>query len=349
MSRHFNTVAFSLAALFFCLPVVAGEGYPSVGQVQRLTPAMDKLVSPGTVIERLTEDKFSWSEGPVWVPGGNYVVFSDVPENTAWKWSEAAGLEVFMKPSALVDGQELDPSNQGTNGLMMSLEGKLLMADHGSRSLFEVDLQTMEKKVLAGHFEGKRFNSPNDLAVSRVRWPQAVFFTDPPYGLKGQDDSPLKELEFNGVYRLDSSGEVVLLDDTMARPNGIVLSPDEKTMYVANSQKGNSVWMAFDLDDDGNVKDGSLLFASAQKWADEGAKGLPDGMAIDVEGNLWATGPGGVFVIDPRGKIIGLIETGTAAANCAFGGEDGSTLYITSHKFLARIKTNTRGIEFPKG
>lgn len=349
MSRHFNTIAFSLAALFFCLPAVAGDAYPSVGQVHRYTPDMDRLLSRDAVVERLTEDSFSWSEGPVWVPEGNYVVFSDVPENTAWKWSEQGGLEVFLKPSALADGREADPSGQGTNGLMMSLEGKLLMADHGSRSLFEVDLQTMEKKVLAGQFDGKRFNSPNDLAVSRVRWPHAVFFTDPPYGLKGQDDSPLKELEFNGVYRLDSSGEVVLLDDTMARPNGIVLSPDEKTMYVANSQKGNSVWMAFDLDDDGNVKDGSLLFASAQKWADEGAKGLPDGMAIDVEGNLWATGPGGVFVIDPRGKIIGLIETGTAAANCAFGGEDGSTLYITSHKFLARIKTNTRGIEFPTG
>lgn len=349
MSRLFSAFALSLLTLFFCLPAIAGEVYPTIGQVQRFTPAMNKLVSPGAVVERLTEDTFTWSEGPVWVPGGNYVVFSDVPENTAWKWSEEAGLEVFLKPSALVDGREVDPSGQGSNGLMMSLPGNLLMADHGSRSLVEVDLQTMEKKMLAGHFDGKRFNSPNDLAVSRVRWPHALFFTDPPYGLEGQDDSPLKELDFNGIYRLDPSGEVVLLDDTMARPNGIGLSPDEKTMYVANSQKGNTVWMSFDLDGDGNVKEGSRLFASAQKWADEGAKGLPDGMAIDVEGNLWATGPGGVFVIDPHGKIIGLVETGTAAANCAFGGEDGSTLYITSHKFLARIKTNTRGIEFPTG
>lgn len=347
MSRFFNAIAFSLLTLFFCMPAVAGETYPTVGQVQRFSPAMDKLVSPGAVVERLTEDTFSWSEGPVWVPGGNYVVFSDVPENTAWKWSEAGGLEVFLKPSALVDGREADPSKQGTNGLMMSLEGKLLMADHGSRSLVEVDLQTMEKKMLAGQFDGKRFNSPNDLAISRIRWPLAVFFTDPPYGLKGQDDSPLKELEFNGVYRLDRSGVVTLLDDSMVRPNGIALSPDEKTMYVANSQKEQTVWMAFDLDDEGNVEEGPRLFASAQKWADEGAKGLPDGMAMDVDGNLWATGPGGVFVIDPNGKVLGLIETGTAAANCAFGGEDGSTLYITSHKFLARIKTNTKGIEFP--
>jgi len=346
MSRILQAVILSLSTLAFSLSAVAGEDYPEVGKVQRFSPDMDKLLAPGAVIERLTEDTFTWSEGPVWVPGDNYVLFSDVPTDTIWKWSESGGLEVFMKPSALEDGRERDPSMQGTNGLMMSLDGKLLAADHGSRSLFEVDLNTLEKTMVVGHFEEKRFNSPNDLAVSRVRWPAAVYFTDPPYGLKGQEESPLNELGFNGVYRLDRSGTVTLLDDSMIRPNGILLSPDEKTMYVANSQKKNTVWMAFDLDGQGNVKGDPRLFASAQKWADEGAKGLPDGMAMDVDGKLWATGPGGVFIIDPQGKILGLVETGTAAANCAFGGEDGSMLYITSHKFLARIKTQTKGIEF---
>lgn len=340
MSRILHAITLSLSTLLFSLSAVAGEDYPEVGKVQRFSPDMDKFLAPGAVIERLTEDTFTWSEGPVWVPGDNYVLFSDVPTNTMWKWSEGNGLEVFLKPSSLEEG------NSGTNGLMMSLDGKLLAADHGSRSLFEVDLKTMGKTMVVGHFEEKRFNSPNDLAISRVRWPTAIFFTDPPYGLKGQDDSPLKELEFNGVFRLDSSGAVVLVDDSMIRPNGILLSPDEKTLYVANSKKENTVWMAFDLDEKGDVKGEPRLFASAQKWADDGAKGLPDGMAVDVDGNLWATGPGGVFIIDPQGKILGLIETGTAAANCAFGGEDGSTLYITSHKFLARIKTKTKGIEF---
>ncbi|MEE4216478.1 MAG: SMP-30/gluconolactonase/LRE family protein [Xanthomonadales bacterium] len=346
MSRILFAITLSLSTLLISLSAVAGEDYPEVGDVQRFSPDLDNLLAPGAVIQRLTGDAFQWSEGPVWVPGENYVLLSDVPTSTVWKWSEHGGLEAFMKPSALEDGRERDPGMQGTNGLVMSLDGKLLAADHGSRSLYKMDLQTMKKTMVAGHFDGKRFNSPNDLALSRIRWPMSIFFTDPPYGLKGQDESPLKELEFNGVYRFDRSGTVTLLDDSIARPNGIGLSLDEKTLYVANSQKEQSVWLAFDLDEKGNVKAGPRLFASAQKWADEGAKGLPDGMAVDVGGNLWATGPGGVFIIDPHGKILGLIQTGTAAANCAFGGEDGSMLYITSHKFLARIKTRTKGIEF---
>lgn len=336
----------TLLLLSLAFPLCAAEDHPAIGAVHRYSDAIDRLIEPGAVVEQLTGEVFSWSEGPVWVPEGAYVVLSDVPEDTAWKWSEAGGLEVFMKPSSLQDGRERDPTMQGSNGLMLSLDGALLAGDHGSRSLISLDLGTMKKTMLAGHFEGKRFNSPNDLVVSRLRWPGSVFFTDPPYGLKDQDKSPLKEIDFNGVYRLDVSGEITLLDDSMERPNGIGLSRDEKTLYVANSQKEKAVWMAFDLDENGDVADGPRLFASAQKWADEGAKGLPDGMAIDVEGNLWATGPGGVFVIDPHGTILGLVETGTAAANCAFGGEDGSELYITSHKFLARIRTNTRGIEF---
>ena len=329
------------------LPLQAGDAaYPETGRIHRYSAAIDELIPPGAVIQRLTDEVFSWSEGPVWVPDGQYVVFSDVPGNTAWMWSEGDGLEVFLRPSSLVDGRVVDPSGQGSNGLMLSLQGKLLAADHGSRSLLEVDLATKNKKMLAGHYDGKRFNSPNDLVVSRLRWPGTVFFTDPPYGLTNQDKSDLKEIDFNGVYKLDNTGRVTLLDASMERPNGIGLSPDERTLYVANSQKHQSVWMAIDLDENGDVSGGPRLFASAQHLADEGAKGLPDGMAIDVEGNLWATGPGGVLVIDPHGEIIGLIETGTAAANCAFGGEDGSELYITSHKFLARIKTSTRGIEF---
>ena len=345
--KTFNPILCLAIASFFASSALLADGtYPAVGAVKRFSPVMDELLPADAVIERLTEDTFSWSEGPVWVPDGGYVIFSDVPEDTAWKWSEQGGLEVFLKPSSLDDGMKRDPSGQGSNGLMMSLDGKLLAADHGSRSVLEIDLESKQKNILAGHFDGQRFNSPNDLVVSRARWPGAVYFTDPPYGLTNQDKSDLKEVEFNGVYRLNSAGEVSLLDDSLDRPNGIALSPDEKTLYVANSQKQHSVWLAYDLDEQGSATGGPRLFASAQHLADEDAPGLPDGLAVDVEGNLWATGPGGVLVIDPHGEILGLIETGSAAANCAFGGEDGSELYITSHKFLARIKTNTRGIEF---
>ena len=243
IASHRISLALLLTAL--ALPLQAGDdAYPEVGRVHRYSAAIDELIPTGAVIHRLTDDVFTWSEGPVWVPDGQYVVFSDVPENTAWMWSENDGLEVFMKPSSLDDGRPRDPAGQGSNGLMLSLEGKLLAADHGSRSLLEIDLETKSKKMLAGHYDGKRFNSPNDLAISRLRWPETVFFTDPPYGLTNQDKSELKEIDFNGVYRLDISGRVALLDDSMGRPNGIGLSPDERTLYVANSQKHHTVWMA---------------------------------------------------------------------------------------------------------
>jgi gluconolactonase len=183
------------------------------------------------------------------------------------------------------------------------------------------------------------------LAISRVRWPGALFFTDPPYGLAEQDDSPLKELPHNGIYRLDSDGAVSLLDVSLERPNGLALSPDEQVLYVANSYKNNVIWKVYQLDSTGNTDKGRVFF-SAQDAFDRGAAGLPDGMAVDVEGNVWATGPGGVFVFTPEGGLLGVIATGTAIANCAFGGADGSQLYMTSDGFLARIQTRTRGLEF---
>ncbi|MEJ2383728.1 MAG: SMP-30/gluconolactonase/LRE family protein [Xanthomonadales bacterium] len=329
------------------LPAAADSApYPVVGQVQRLAPALDELLSADARVERLTEDRFTWSEGPVWVPDGAFLLFSDVPEDTMWRWSESGGLDVFLQPSALVDGRQRDPSGEGSNGLLLAPDGTLLVADHGSRALITVDLDSRTKTLLAGHYDGKRFNSPNDLALSRVRWPGVVFFTDPPYGLQGQDDSPRKELAFNGIYRLDTDGAVALLDTSLARPNGIVLSPDERFLYVANSQAERSEWVVFELDAAGGVAAGPRLFFSAQARADRGDIGLPDGMAMDVHGNLFATGPGGVLVLDPAGRLLGVIETGTAVANCAFGGADGSVLYLTSHRFLARVQTRTRGIEF---
>lgn len=337
----------STVLLCMAMPAItAADDYPKIGTVHRFDDGLDRLLENGAAIEKLTEDTFKWSEGPVWIHGKNMLLFSDVPGNILWKWSEESGLEQFLNPSAMDNGLEPNPSGQGTNGLMLSLQGGLLAADHGSRSLVEIDLESKQQTALAAEFKGKRFNSPNDLVVSRKRWPGTVFFTDPPYGLKGQDEAPLKELDFNGVYRLDGDGEITLLADSMIRPNGIALSPDEKILYVANSKGDNTIWNAFDLAEDGSIASGPRLFASAQDLADTGKKGLPDGMAVDVEGNLWATGPGGVLVFDPDGKLLGLIETGTAIANCAFGGEHGSTLYMTSHQFIARIETNTRGLEF---
>jgi len=345
MNRTKHALLVLLAAIS-CFACADDGAFEAVGGVQRLAPGLDSLLPEGARPERLTADTFTWSEGPVWVPDGSFLLFSDVPEATMWKWSESGGLDVFLKPSWLDDGRERDPAGSGSNGLLLGLDGALLAADHGSRSLVAMDFATRARAVRAGHYEGRRFNSPNDLAISRTRWPGTLFFTDPPYGLTGQDDSPIKELESNGVYRLDPDGTVTLLDGSMGRPNGIVLSPDERTLYVANSQQERAEWLAFDLDEAGGVAGGPRLFFSAQDRADAGARGLPDGMAMDVHGNLWATGPGGVLVIGPDGRLLGVIETGSAIANCAFGGPGGNVLYMTSHRFLARIETRTRGIEF---
>lgn len=335
------------AVLSIPAPVVPDDaGYEVVGGVHRLAPEFDQLVPEGARVERLTTDRFTWSEGPVWVPDGRFLLFSDVPEATMWKWSETGGLEVFLQPSYLDDGRPRDPRGQGSNGLIMAPGGALLAADHGSRGLITVDLDDKMRAPLASGFQGRRFNSPNDLTLSRLRWPGTVFFTDPPYGLRGQDESPLKEQDVNGIYRLDPDGAVALLDGSLARPNGIALTPDERTLIVANSQKTRAEWFAYELDAAGAVASGPGVFASAQDRADAGAPGLPDGMAMDIAGNLWATGPGGVLVFDPQGRLLGVIETGSAVANCAFGGDDGSTLYLTSHRFLARVQTRTRGIEF---
>ena len=243
-----------LAWLVFGVSAVSADTYPEVGEVERFSPAMDVLLARDAVVERLTEDRFRWSEGPVWIPDGNYLLFSDVPENTMWKWSETGGLEVFLRPSALVDGTEENSGKPGTNGLILLQDGRVLAADHGSRSLYTLDPATRQRLPGVTDFAGKRFNSPNDLVLSRQRWPGTVFFTDPPYGLEGQDESPLKELEFSGVFRLDPDGAVTLLDDTLSRPNGIGLSPDETVLYVASSDLENLEIRAYDLDDAGAVR-----------------------------------------------------------------------------------------------
>ena len=344
MKHIIRTLVPAAAGLLASGTLLAGDAYPTVGGVERYSEIMDELVPQDAVVERLTEDTFGWSEGPVWVPDGGYVLFSDVPGNTMWKWSEEGGLEEFLKPSA--NGPEPTGSG-GTNGLIMGLDGRLLATDHGSRTIYAMDLETMDRSTVVDAYDGKRFNSPNDLVMSRVRWPGTLFFTDPPYGLDGQDDSELKEQAVNGVFRLDTSGEVTLLDGTLARPNGIGLSTDEKALYVASSDRDNITFQAYDLDENGDIAGEPRTFADTTKWFEAGDEGANDGFALDTDGNLWATGPGGVYVISPAGEILGRIQTGTRVANCAFGGPEGKTLYITSHTFLARIRTNAKGFGLP--
>ncbi|OAX54649.1 SMP-30/gluconolactonase/LRE family protein [Xanthomonas graminis] len=314
--------------------------FPVIGHVTAFDPAFGDTVAADARIERIAEG-FTWSEGPAWVRDGGYLLFNDVPQNTMYRWSERDGLSVFLKPSGYA-GPPLEALREaGANGLQAEPSGSVLLADSGNRSIARLDPATRRKTPLASAYDGHRFNSPNDLVRRRDG---VVFFTDPPYGLKDGDTSPVKELRFNGVYRLDPDGSVHLLDDSLKLPNGIALSPDERTLYVANSDPARPIWTAYTLDARGAVT-GKRVFADASDIVGDANPGLPDGMAVASDGRLFATGPGGVLVFAPDGRRLGRIETGGTVANCAFG-DDGRTLYMTSHTILARVRVKATGLGF---
>jgi gluconolactonase len=240
-----------------------------------------------------------------------------------------------MSPSGFT-GVGTYSQEPGSNGLTVDGQGRLVLCEHGDRRVSRLEPQG-GKLTLADQFDGKRLNSPNDVVVKSNG---DVYFTDPPYGLPKLWDSPLRELDFCGVYRISARDrKVTLLSKDLNRPNGLAFSPDEKTLYVANSDK-RAIWMAYPVLDDGTLGPGRV-FADVSAMMGQ-RKGAPDGMKVDREGNLWATGPGGVLVIAPDGTLLGRIDTGEATANCAWG-DDGSTLYITADMYLCRVKTTTRG------
>jgi len=304
--------------------------------IHRFHPALDTLISPGAAVETLATG-FIWAEGPVWVPEQDCLFFSDVPGNKMYRWSEAEGASVFLDPSGYDGPEPWLFAEPGTNGLIRGPTGTILACDHGNRAVARLDLATRQKTFLATHYEGKRFNSPNDLALASNG---SIFFTDPPYGLEGRNESPIKELPHNGLYRLDPDGAVTLLDDSLTFPNGLILSPDEKILYVAVSDPDLPIWVAYDVGDDwllGNKR----VFADAAPEAAAGLPGLPDGMTIDRAGTLFATGPGGVFVFAPDGTRLGRIDLGSKIANCTFG-EDGSILFLAATDRICRFRTLTR-------
>ena len=311
--------------------------FPAIGAIERLAPGLDALIPPGSRIEQLAEG-FTWTEGRVWIADGEYLLFSDVPANRIHRWSEGDGAQLFLYPSGY-DGPATDAFREpGSNGLIKSPGNTILMADHGNRAVARLDLVTREKTLLATRYQERRFNSPNDLVRAADG---SIYFTDPPYGLTGLDASPLKELSFNGVFRLATDGRVTLVDDSLSFPNGILLSPDQRTLYVANSDPLRAIWMAYSLAGDGTIT-AKRIFADVTDRVGPAHPGLPDGMAIDACGNLFATGPGGVLIFTPGGDLLGIISTGTAIANCTFG-EDGHTLFLASGPILARLRTRTRG------
>lgn len=311
--------------------------YEVIGSIEAATNA---LISKDANIEKLGGN-YAWSEGPVWIKQGSYLLFTDVPGNTIYKFKEGEGITTWMTPSGHPDPKPSYTSSQGANGLYPLDDEHIIVPDHGNRILYKMNIKTKVKTILADRFEGKRFNSPNDAVLSKAG---VIYFTDPPYGHEKQDNSEAKELDHNGVYALYPDGAVVLIDDELTRPNGVILSPDERTLYVANSDADDAKWMAYHLDNNG-MADSRREILNVTADVKAGEPGLPDGMAIDSQGHLYATGPGGVLILSPEGERLGLIRTGTAIANCAFG-DDGHTLYMTSHTFLARVKVKSKGLHF---
>jgi gluconolactonase len=334
-----------ITGLILLLAVVANQqsnarpaSYPQVGELKSFAPEFSQVIAPGTPIEKITEDKFQWAEGPVWISGTNgspgYLLADDVPGNVMYRWSEHDGLSAFLKPSGLETPDPQTFREAGANGLFQESSTSILSADSGNRQITRIDLTTKKKTAVVARFQGKKLNSPNDVIKSRTG---VIYFTDPPYGLKDFDKSPAaKEQKINGVYRLAADGELTVIDDSLSYPNGIALSPDERTLYVSVSDPINPIWMAYTLNDKGFAV-AKREFASAKDLAAANLPGLPDGMKVAKDGHVFASAPGGIIVMSSAGKRLGLISTGTNVANCAFG-DDGTTLYMTSNHFLARVK-----------
>ena len=333
MKRLLPLLFLPVASLF----AVDAEPLPEYKvSIERLDPAIDKLIPVGAEIEKSAQG-FNWSEGPTWFQKS--IVFSDVPENIIYKWTpgDTTAAAVFMKPSGM-----LKPTpgfrEQGSNGLGVDAQGRLLICQHGERRVARVEKDGTQTS-LADKFEGKRFNSPNDLTLTKRG---DIYFTDPPYGLDKLNDSPLKEMPFNGVFRIAADGKVSVVIKDLTFPNGLALSPDEKILYVAVSDSKHTNVMAYDVQRDGSVANGREFF-DAEKVKKPGLKGGCDGMKVDKDGNIFTTGPGGVLVISPAGKHLGTLLTGQQTGNCAWG-DDGSTLYICADMYLCRVKTATKGI-----
>jgi gluconolactonase len=327
----------ALRPLLAGLAIALASPAAAAPSVEARLPAFAQLVPQGAAVE-VVADGFQWAEGPVWVAEGAYLLLSDVPRNRIYRWSPGAkAADIFLEPSGGTEtGGFREP---GSNGLKPAGAGRLLVADQGHRGIALLDLRSKAKRLLAERFEGRRFNSPNDLAVGPDG---AIWFTDPPYGLEGIDASPLKEQPVNGVYRRAPDGSIVRVEAELRFPNGIAFSPDGRTLYVSNSDPARAVIVAWDVGPQGRLSH-RRLFADMTALAARGLPGLPDGMCIDFVGDLWATGPGGVHVFAPDGRELGLVSTGAAISNCAFGGPDGRTLYMTSTHQLAALRTNARG------
>jgi len=326
-------VFFFFFLMAFSFSAFSQETKSAIATIEFLSDELSRIINKDAKVETIAEG-FVFTEGPLWVEKEKMLLFSDVPANTIYKWTEAKGKEIYIKPSGYT-GSETRGGFMGSNGLALSKDGKLLICQHGDRRVVRMDAPLNTPKPsfisIAADYEGKKINSPNDLIVM----PNGdVYFTDPAYGFERGPNDPKKETPYQGVYKVDKAGKVSLLIDSIEAPNGIALMPDKKTMIVSNSDGRKKRWYAYDLASNGALSNGRIFF----DVSGERGPGGCDGFKIDKAGNVFATGPGGIWIINKSGKLIGRIRVnGVPAANCAFT-PDEKTLFITAEKYLLRVK-----------
>lgn len=339
----FSRLSIALALAALSLPVA----YPATevrdatvasDAIVRLDPRFDRLVPKDAKLEKIV-DGFTWVEGPIWNHAGGFLLFSDIPANSVFKWQQENGTSLFLKPSGYTGSAPFTGREPGSNGLTFDAAGRLVLCQHGDRRIARLEADG-RIAVLADRYQGKRLNSPNDLVFKSNG---DLYFTDPPFGLPKAFDDPGKELPFQGVYRLSKDGKLTLLIKDRKAPNGIAFSPDEKTLYVSDVDYERSAWLAYDVMPDGTVTNGRMFF-DARPWRKPPFFG-PDGFKLDRAGNLFGARPGGISVFAPDGTHLGSIETGVPTSNMNWG-NDGSVLYITGGTAVYRIKLITKGAGF---
>ncbi len=316
-------------------------------KLEKLDPSIDSILPADAKLERVASG-YKWVEGPVWA--GDSLYFAEIPSNSIYKWTPGQAAAIWLQPSGYKGSTPYGGPEPGTNGMTLDAQGRLTVAGHAQRDVlrFESFDATAAPTVLADSYDGKRFNSPNDLAYKSDG---SLYFTDPPYGLPTQhDDDPIKQLKWNGVYRIPhavdhkagapaDNAHVQLLVKDLTRPNGIAFSPGEKYLYVNNSEP-KKIWMRYTVKPDGTVGDPKLLYDATK----DPRPGSPDGMKVDVNGNIYSAGPGGVWIFSPEGKPLGTIDVPERVGNLTFGGSDRKTLYIAASGGIYRINVSVAGL-----
>lgn len=334
--ERYQKTCFVQAVLFFALSLSACQAkqtYQTIGTIEELDPAFRELVSKDAVAEIVAEG-FDWSEGPVWIAAEKMLLFSDIPKNTVYKWTENAGKEEYLNPAGYT-GTKPRGGEMGSNGLLLNDKGQLVLCQHGDRRIALMDAPLNQPApnfiTLAGAYQGKAFDSPNDAALHPDG---SIYFTDPPYGLEKFIQDSTKAAPYQGVYRVKPGGEVQLLIDSIRRPNGIGFMPGGNTLIVANSESERAIWYAYDLQ--GDSLNNARIFFDASSYA-KTTPGGPDGFKIDKAGNIFATGPGGIWVFNKQGKALGRIKLPVPSSNVALADDD-KTMYITADMYLLRVK-----------